>query len=360
MLTKKNLIILHGNGRGMCALLRGGAIANISQACMTGEFEFVQAPELVRDEYIVKHAVAVIIDRAYTEEHATMVRHYAQFRRKYGLRVILDYDDVMWDIGGESILPEYNPANLDAVQAGKIIERVADRIDAVFVTCPWLAACWKTRFGSEATVVPNFLPLHLYGQRTRRIDARIGKPVVLYGGSPFHYRDGMEGDFAGPWIPWLKDAVKDGSIELHMFRPEAWMFKDVADRIVWHDPVHSIMWPMTLRDVAPDIYIAPLQDNAFNRAKSDLKYSEACAIGAAFVGSWWKESCPYAEQHELGRVTPRMTAEKLREKVEVLRDPEAFNAVMDHQERHAAAMWLEDRRNLGRVLGAIVGLGTGA
>lgn len=355
MLTKKNIIILHGNGRGMCALLRGGALANISQACMTGEFEFVQSPELIRDEYIIKHAVAVIIDRAYTEEHAATVRHYAQYRRKYGLRVFLDYDDVLWDINGESLIPDYNPAHIDAVKAGETIAKVADRVDGVFVTCPWLAGCWKARFGTVATVVPNFLPKHLYGQRRRRIGDAIGKPVVLYGGSPFHFRDGMAGDFAGPWIPWLTEAVKDGGIELHMFRPEAWMFKDVADRIVWHDPVHSIMWPMTVRDIAPDIYIAPLQDNAFNRAKSDLKYSEACAIGAAFVGSWWKESCPYADQHELGRVTPRMTAEKLREKVEALRNPEAFNAVMEHQERHADGMWLEDRRNLGRVLGAIIG-----
>lgn len=360
MLTKRNLIILHSNGRGTCALIRGGALANMSQACMTGDFEFVQSPEPISDEYIIKHAVAVVINRAYTEEHCSMVRHYAQYRRKYGLRVFLDYDDVLWDINGESLIPDYNPAHIDAVKAGKAIEGIVDRTDGVFVTCPWLAGCWKARFGTVATVVPNFLPKHLYGHRRRRIEDAIKNPVVLYGGSPFHFRDGMAGDFEGPWVPWLTEAVKAGDIELHMFRPEAWMMKDVADRIVWHDPVHCIMWPMTVRDIAPDIYIAPLQDNAFNRAKSDLKYSEACAIGAAFVGSWWDDSCPYAEQHELGRVTSRMTSGKLAVKVQAICQPENFNAMMEHQERHADRMWLEGRANLTYVMRAICGDALGA
>ena len=356
MLTKKNIIILHSNGRGMCALLRGGALSHMAQSFMTGEFEFISSPEPIRDEYILKHAVAVVIGRAYTEEHLDMVRHYAQYRKKYGLRVLLDYDDVLWDIGGESLLPEYNMARLDPVKAGETIERMAGMVDGVLVTCPWLAVCWKTRFGTEATVLPNYLPKHLYGKRTTRHEAPIGKPVVLYGGSPFHYREGMAGDFAGPWVPWLTEAVKAGDIELHMFRPEAWMFKEVADRIVLHDPVHSIMWPSTLREIYPDIYIAPLQDNAFNRAKSDLKYSEACAIGAAFVGSWWNDSCPYAEQHELGRVTSKTTAAKLAEKVAKICQPENFNAMMEHQEKHAVMMWLESRSNLTRVLETVTGL----
>lgn len=357
MLTKKNIIILHSNGRGMCALLRGGALSHMAQSFMTGEFEFISSPEPIRDEYILKHTVAVLVNRVWNEDHASIVRSYDRYRRRpgFGLKVFLDYDDLIWDLDGVHTTPDYNPAQIDTISAGKTIERTLGMVDGVFVSTPWLASCWKYRFGTEAKVVPNFLPMHLYGERRRKISRKIKKPVVLYGGSVFHFREGENGDFAGPWIHWLKESVEAGAIELHLFRPVPWMFRDVADKIVWHDPVHALMFPTTIRSIEPDIYIAPLLDNPFNRAKSDLKYSEACAIGAAFVGSWWKDACPYSSQHELCRVTENTTSEELAQKVAALCEPQNFNAVMEHQRKSLESRWLENRSATTYVMKALCG-----
>lgn len=347
MLTKKNIVIIHGNGTGMCSLLRGGALAAISHHHLTGDIQFIEAPEVIADEYILKHTVAVVINRFWREDQIYMVRHYDKYRRHsgYGLRVFLEYDDLLWDLDGKQCLPEFNPAPINSAVAGKNIESVIDKIDGTFVTCPWLMACWKYRFKTEATIIPNFLPKHLYGYNKRKIKRDIKKPVVLYGGSPYHFKPGMEGDFAGPWIPWIKDAVNNDRIEFHTFGTGGWMFADIKDKITLHAPTPSILWPQEIRDINPDIYIAPLIDHPFNRAKSDLKYSEAAAIGAAFLGSWWEEWCPYDEAHELSRVTADMTPEQLQERVDEICKKDNFNSIMEHQQKHAEAFWLENFPN---------------
>lgn len=348
MLTKKNIIIIHSNGTGACALLRGGALATMSRSGMTGELQFIESQEVINDEYILKHTVAVVINRMWREDQIGMVRHYDKYRRRQGfrLKVFLEYDDLMWDIDKQQCIPPFNPAPIDSALAGKNIEKVLPWIDGAFVTCPWLTGCWKYRFNDErVTVIPNFLPKHLYGYNKRKIKRDIKKPVVLYGGSPYHFKEGMEGDFTGPWIPWLKDAVNNDRIELHMFGKCGWMFKEIEDKIVFHKPTPSILWPQVIRDISPDIYIAPLVDHPFNRAKSDLKYTEASAIGAAFLGSWWEQFCPYANMHELSRVPVDMTPEQLQAKVDEICKKENFNAIMEHQQKHAENMWLENFPN---------------
>lgn len=49
----------------------------------------------------------------------------------------------------------------------------------------------------------------------------------------------------------------------------------------------------TAKAYAPDFYLAPLANNNFNKAKSDLKLKEAAALGAVFLGSDFADS-PYS------------------------------------------------------------------
>lgn len=361
MLTNKSIIIIHANTIGACLLMRGGALAHLSQSGMLGGIEVIHSTEVIRDEYILKHTAAVVMARCWSEQHEDMARHYAKYKRRpdYGFRLLLEYDDVMWDVDGQQTVPEYNPHRLDTVASGKVLERIAPMVDNVIVSTQWIGQCWKRRFGGpEPLVVRNYLPCHLYGDRSwYRTDGDIKKPRILYGGSPYHFKEGQLGDFEGPWVEWLTKAVKDDEAELHMFGPASgWMFEPIKDKVVCHPYVSNILWPMTIRDIAPDIYIAPLQTNVFNQGKSDLKYSEACAIGAAFMGSYWdSQYCPYAEQHEKCRVVKEDTPESLREKMLWVCQRDNYNAVMEHQQEHAKSYWLESQTNLLRVLKSLMG-----
>lgn len=353
MLTAKNLIILHSKCNSMCGLLRRLAYQQLSASGATGSIEFVVSPEVVRDEYVLSHAVAVVIGRPIGNGCKDFVSYYGRIKRKYGLRIIIDYDDCLWDINGKSLLPSYNPVKTDPVYAAGGIEESLKYVDDVTLSTIFLARCWHTRFGMDThvSVVPNMLPRMWYGQRKHRITENLAKPKIVYGGSPTHYTDSSVGDFVGPWVPWLIDAVNNDKIELHMFgyQVTAEFFAPIADKIILHEPAPACEWGSALRDVEGDIYIAPLEDNLFNSCKSNLKLLEASACGMVLLGSHWADG-PYDEAHPMSKIDNSWSVDQLQSRVDAVCDKDTYNDIMQFQEELIAKYWLENNTNLTQVL----------
>jgi len=68
-----------------------------------------------------------------------------------------------------------------------------------------------------------------------------------------------------------------------------WALKYEPGRVVWCRWTPIEEYTRMLRWIAPDIIVSPMQHNNFNLAKSNLKWLEAGAVGAAFVGERWGE-----------------------------------------------------------------------
>lgn len=360
MLDKQNLVIVHSKDKSMCGQLRAHALTQLGACGMTGEFEFVVSPEVIRDEYLLKHTCTVFINRVMGPNSSEFVKYYGRIKKKYGFRIVVDYDDVIWDVDGRSLIPEYNCVKFDPRIAGEWIESCVQYIDEVTFSTRFLGQCWIRRFGEATvpflTVLPNFLPRMFYGRRHRRITRKIAKPKVVYGGSITHFKDhGNAGDFGGPWIPWLQKAVSDDAVELHMFGYEvkADFLQPIKDKIVLHQPAPACAWGSALRDVEGDIYLAPLLENDFNRAKSNLKLLEASATGMAFLGSWWEGSCPYEFAHGLSRIGTDATPEDISDAVSKMCEAKAFNEIMEHQKQLADRFWLEDPMNLTQLMAVL-------
>ena len=66
--------------------------------------------------------------------------------------------------------------------------------------------------------------------------------------------------FIGAYPLSLNQLVQEGKIEFHPWQP-------------------LYEYPGLVHSLKPNMMIAPLQDNTFNRGKSDLKYIEACCYG---------------------------------------------------------------------------------
>lgn len=351
MLNGHSIIIVHGHDRSMCSLLRRHAYVLASATGMTGQFRIIPAYECVRDEYVLTHTAAVVLGRVQGPESAAFTQYYGRIKRKYGFQVIVDYDDCLWQPQ-----PQYNRCPHDHVAVGGHIDSILRYIDLVTVSTEFLAIQWRSRFGMSVPVrvLPNMLPRSLYGQRGHFINKGLTRPKVVYGGSPTHYCKGDPGDFAGPWIEWLNRGVEEDKFELHMFgyreKFECEFLERVKDRIVLHDPVPACMWGQALRDTYGDIYIAPLRENDFNRAKSDLKLLEAGASGMAMMGSVWNDFAPYLRAHEDSQVGPGYTAKDLDIMLEKLCQPETYNAVQKHQNKVLAHRWAEQSENLTTVL----------
>jgi hypothetical protein len=171
--------------------------------------------------------------------------------------------------------------------------------------------------------MPNGVADFMYGNTDNGEPAMPRRvPVVLYGGAGGH-----DEDFAGPWAPWLRHKVEDGEIDFHCFASPVKPLEHLANRITVHGAVTPPEWGKALTAIRPDFYIAPLADTTVNRCKSDLKYKEACELGAVFMGcgeSW----SPYRSAPKGQLVANSATEDELDAKFRTLCEPENFaNAV---------------------------------
>lgn len=353
MLSGHSIIIIHSKDKSMCGQLRMHAWTQLGAAGRTGDFQFVVSPELVRDEYVLAHCACVVINRVMGPESSEYVKYYGRLKKKHGFRIVVDYDDVIWDVDGHSLLPSYNKCNFNPAKVGEYIESCLQYIDEVTVSTRYLGAMWMRRFGSDKTVtlVPNYLPRAWYGHNRRRHEGTVVKPKVVYGGSPTHYTEDNLGDFGGCWVPWLLAAVAGDKIELHMFgyKLDAPFLADIKDKVILHDPTSAWEWGSTLRDICGDIYMAPLAENHFNCCKSNLKLLEASACGMMLLGSSFRNG-PYEEAHPLSLVANSWSPDQLQARVDRMCEQANANSILDHQDKLISNYWLEDDRHIGAML----------
>jgi hypothetical protein len=360
MLVKKNIVILHPCDKGACAFYRCHAIATLLNTDKGGEVETIVSRAEINDDYILKYTAAVIFFRVQNDEQATMLMHYKRKRGKFGFKIFVDYDDIIFNLKrGEKILPKWNPnyETHDDWHVAEIMHGALKDVDGVTVTTQWLKGCMEQRFGwSHVRILPNAVPRFAFGfHEPRLIGEKLVKPRVLYAGSTCHFSEVEPGDFAGAWIPWMRKAVEEDKIELHLFQMPDFL-RDVADKVVLHQQTDAATFPATVAAIGPDFYLAPLADNPFNRAKSNLKLLEASAVGAVLVGSsfFWS---PYEEAYPLAKVTPDDTPESLARLFENLCTPTHYNAAQAWQrtmmdEKH---YWMDDLRYIARWLRTFFG-----
>lgn len=335
-LTKRNIIILHPTDVGPCSYYRMRWPADLITSRYGDDVSVIVSPFEITDEYVLSHTAAVVILRPYNEENETLISRYLRKRGRLGFRIFADYDDLLFDVKGKSAMNSYNKFPIDTKKSRETIASFISKIDGVTCSTRFLSACVRAEFGiNNVSVLPNAVPRNLFGHDVRKsIGKDIRKPRVLFGGAlACHFKEGNDGDFSGPWIPWLKEAVGKDEIELHCFGDSEnvpHVFLDFIDRVHVHPCVSTAEWPSTLASIHPDFYIAPLAENIFNASKSNLKMLEATAIGAVVVPSVWKYS-PYMEAHYSTAVTPDMTPEALREKIASLSRKDAFNEALAHQ-----------------------------
>jgi hypothetical protein len=349
-MIKKDTIIVHcGNDRSGCSWYRQRFQAMLLMTIRAGEINPVITPFEVTDGEVLTRAAAIVIGRAYKDENGgNMIRHYHAKRKKYGYRIFVDYDDLIFSLDGTQATPEYNTSKIDTVEAGKYIATMLQKVDGVTVSTHFLKQCIVQLFGFTAvTVIPNAIPRYCFGRPERRDQVR-DVPRVLYAGGIYHFTEDNHGDFSGPWIPWLYEAVKRDKIELHMFdRPT--FLGDLADKVTVHGGETALEFPAVDTSIQPDIYLAPLQENNFNRAKSNLKLLEATAVGAAFLGSDF-EGSPYTEAHPLSKVMPDTTPEQL--EIQFQKLCRHYGEVMDYQFRlmEMQGYWMDSDHYLKRYL----------
>jgi O-antigen biosynthesis protein len=294
-------------------------------------------------------ATAVRLQRQGTANQLEFVRWLAGLAATAGFRLIYEVDDVML---AEDI-PAYN-ARYKRVLTNPEIRRCLPEIirlcHEVTVPNPILKAYISDRIGHDrVTVLPSYLPRFWIGnfydplRIAALYDAHAARPRVLYAGSGSHFdvanQAGQEDDFAGvrramiatrdrfQWVflgtcpPALRFLVDDGSIEFH-----AW--QRIYD------------YPAVLQGLGVQAAVAPLQDNIFNRSKSNLKYLEASALGLPIV---CQNLGPYTQVPFRFETADGMVSLL----TDLLGDRDRYLEHSHQARRVAEANWLEDNANIG-------------
>ena len=229
----------------------------------------------------------VRIQRQATEHQLKFVNFLKEISKEIGFRIVYEIDDLVFS----EDIPDYNkykPAFTDP-KIRKNCQEIMLLCDEITVTNEFMKQYYMEKTGHKnVTIIPNFPPKfwlgHFYDEKqiSSNYDTYKRKPRILYAGSGAHFdvdnRVNQNDDFAhvikaiydtvdkyqwvflGAYPLPLRNLVQSGKIEFHP----------------WANLYH---YGERIKNLRINMMVAPLQNNNFNKSKSDLKLVEANCFG---------------------------------------------------------------------------------
>lgn len=290
---------------------------------------------------------SVRIQRQATKQQLEFVKMLKEISKQNGMRLIYEIDDICFS----EDIPEYNkykPAfvNPEIRESAQAIMAMCDEIT---VTCKFMRDYYKEKTGNpNVTVIPNFMPKFWIGnhydltKNMNSLDKHKKKPRILYAGSGAHFDvdnrvkqrddfyhvnevirktvDKYQWVFLGAFPLPIVDLIKSGKVE---FRQWSRLY-DYAENI---------------SNLDVNMMVAPLQDNTFNKSKSDLKYIEACAFGLPIA-------CQDLVTYENAPIKFKTGDEMINQIEETLKDVSKYKATCKKARQYAETRWLETDSNI--------------
>lgn len=306
---------------GGCGVLRVQQNVNyINQNWQRFGVKIILTPEPIFEPAIIARTRCVFVQRPF----GTMpwLKNYRELQPKYGYSIVGEVDDNFTTYRGENI-PDYNPNSLpprDWDAADRVAAENLRYIDRMITATDYLGRILREKFGFHNTVtIPNVCERALWSRERKTFFRE--KPLVLSASAGQHVRPpvnmspqnpvgavGLRGDYVGQWPEWIIDNVD--RFDLHYFLDVPYFLDCIRAKTTIHPWQSTDLYIGEYNRVRPDIVIAPLKNNVFNRCKSKLKFTECCASGAILMGSVFEDS-PYCCIHPLCRVPDNPTKEQL-------------------------------------------------
>jgi O-antigen biosynthesis protein len=301
------------------------------------------------DEKWYSNTKTIRVQRQATEFQLKFIHYLRELANKTGIRLVYEVDDIIF----HEDIPHYNKfrAAFTDPKIRQTAQTIMSLCDEITVTCDFMKDYYKAKTNHpNITVIPNYIPKfwmgHYYDEKVvgRNFEKNRKKPRVLYPGSGAHFdvdsrvkhqddfghvidaviktRKQFQWVFLGAYPIPLKQYITSGEME---FVP--WM------------PLYD--YPAAIQQLKPNVLVAPLQDNTFNRAKSDLKYIEACAFGIPAV---CQDITTYSNAPF--RFT---TGDEMIDQIKaVTKDKNTYMKIGRQGHRIAQTRWLENPDNLNK------------
>ena len=290
---------------------------------------------------------AVRIQRQATPQQLEFMKWLRQMADANNFRLIYEIDDICF----HEDIPDYNKYKT-AFTDPKIRQSAQEMMeicDEITVTCPFMRDYYLSKTNNKnVTVIPNFMPKFWLGGRSdinrtmESFEKNKRKPRILYAGSGAHFdvenRTKFKDDFEHvndvirntvdkyQWVflgahplP-VRDLIQNGKVEFHPWK-------------------RLYEYGQGLYDLNVNMIVAPLQNNTFNKAKSDLKYIEACALGLPIA---CQDLCTY-ENAPIKFTTGDEMIDQINN---TLKDRKRYKSICKKASQYAETRWLEDDKNI--------------
>ena len=244
---------------------------------------------------------SVTIQRWLTDGQRDFVEKFLYpVTRQEGIWLIYEIDDAM----GKNDIPLYNRGRKafynDNIQNN--IKFMLDKSDIVIVTTDYIKEYYARTYDipmRKIVAVPNLLPHWWYGDKyqpnikIQQFKENKSRPRIGIVSSLSHYNiDNVKdetGQIAKDDFDEIADVIRETVDDLQwvIFGYEPPQLKDEIEKrkVECHGCVPILQYPSSLYNLGLQAIIAPLQDNEFNRCKSNIKYIESCAIGVPLFAS---------------------------------------------------------------------------
>jgi hypothetical protein len=299
--------------------------------CMVLDLRFYQGLKAIR------------MQRQATPVQNAFIKELVKAKDQMKYRLLYEVDDIVF----REDIPDYNRCK-DAFTDQKIVDSILDimsSMDEITVTCQYMKDYYINKTGNKKiTVIPNYPPkfwLDRFYSREKvekLYDKHKRRPRILYAGSGTHIdvlnRTNSNDDFAHVVDAIIKARKKFKFVWKGCFPMAIKPFIDNGEMeyIEWSS-LHD--YPQGLVDTNCNAVFAPLQDNVFNKSKSNIKMVESAALG---MPGAFQDMCTYD-----GADFKFKNGNDLIDQLEhVTSDFDRYMELSDKGRKWAETLWLED------------------
>lgn len=307
----------------------------------------VESTAMILDPRFYETVETIKFQRQATPPQRDFIRMMRDLANKSNKKLIYEIDDVVF---AEDI-PMYNRNRVAFTppEIQQCIKDILSMMDEITVTNEYFRDYMIHKSGNpKVSVIPNYLPKSWFDRYynlwdlTKRFDKNKKRPIVAIFASGTHVdvmnRVNQQDDFA-PVIRQIAATVKDFDWRFYGSYPLP--LKPLIDngQIKFFQWAQLPDFPEVMAKSGAQITFASLQDNNFNRCKSNIKLIEAGALGLPCV-------CPDMVTYKDAFLKYRNGDELIDVLKTTLKHQSVYAQHCEQARKHAEKFWLEDEPNL--------------